>query len=360
MNILIIKLSSIGDCLLATPAVESIKKGYPDSFITWLIEDKSKDIALLNPNIDDVLVIDKKNFKFRDYLSLIKKIRNFRYDIVIDLQGVDRTSLFSFLSGAPVRYYEEYAKLGFLCNRKIVRKGRPLEHAVNFYLFLAENSGGVKIDNPEPVLITSTEDKNFAEDFLKNSFENIENKIFIGVNPTGTWKTKRWPVKYFIEISRLLLDSFGDNIRIIIFGGKGEEYLSDEILQALNGKKTVSAVGKTTLKQAKELLSKMDYFITPDSGLMHVAASISSLKTIALFGPTDPKLTGPVGKNFTVLRDNLICIPCFKKECPLNKTDDKKSAECVLCMKRITPDKVLDVIKKDYLKKHERYSDIRA
>ena len=78
MNILIIKLSSIGDCLLATPAVESIRKGYPDSFITWLIEDKSKDIALLNPNIDDVLVIDKKNFKFKDYLSLIKKIRSFR------------------------------------------------------------------------------------------------------------------------------------------------------------------------------------------------------------------------------------------------------------------------------------------
>ena len=360
MNILIIKLSSIGDCFLATPAIESIRKGYPDSFITWLIEDKSKDIALLNPNIDEVLVIDKKNFKFRDYLSLIKKIRSFRYDIVIDLQGVDRTSIFSFLSGAPVRYYEEYAKLGFLCNRKIVRQGRPLEHAVNFYLFLAGNSGGAKIDKPELLLTTSPEDKKFADDFLKNSFENIENKIFIGLNPTGTWKTKRWPVKYFIEISRRLLDLFGDNIRIIIFGGKGEEYLSDEILQALNGKNAASAVGKTTLKQTKELLSKMDYFITPDSGLMHVAASIDSLKTIALFGPTDPELTGPVGKNFSVLRDNLICIPCFKKECPLNKIYDKNTAECVLCMKRITPDKVFDAIKKDYFKKHERHSDIRA
>jgi heptosyltransferase-1 len=360
MNILIVKLSSIGDCFLATPAIESIRKGYPGSFITWLIEDKSKDVAFLNPNVDEILVIDKKKFKFKDYLSLIRKIRKFRYDIAIDLQGVDRSAIFSFLSGAPVRYCVEYAKLGFLCNRKIIRRGMPHEHAVNFYLFLAEKSGGAKIDKPQPILITSPEDKKFAEDFLKNSFENIENKIFIGINPTGTWKTKRWPVKYFIEISRRLLDFFGDNARIIIFGGKGEEYLSDEILQALNGKNVASAVGKTTLKQAKELLSKMDYFITPDSGLMHVAASIDSLKTIALFGPTDPNLTGPVGKNFTVLRDNLICIPCFKKECPLNKVDDKNLTECVLCMKRITPDSVFDIIKNDYLIKNERYFNIRA
>ena len=60
MNILIIKLSSIGDCLLATPAIESIRKGYPDSFITWLVEDKAGDIALLNPHVDEVLIIDKK------------------------------------------------------------------------------------------------------------------------------------------------------------------------------------------------------------------------------------------------------------------------------------------------------------
>ncbi len=356
MKILIIKLSSIGDCLLAVPAVESIRKGYPDSFITWLIEDKAKDIALLNPNVDEVIVIDKKNFKIKDYLSLIKKLRSRRYDIAIDLQGVDRSSIFSFLSGAPSRYYEEYAKLGFLCNKKILRKGRPLEHAVNFYLFLAENSGGAKIEEPAPMLATSVEDKKFAADFLENNFKryandvnvkNTERKktVFIGINPTGTWKTKRWPVKYFIELSKRLLASF--NAYIVIFGGNGEEYLADEILISLNSPNVVNAIGKTTLPQAKELLNKMDYFITPDSGLMHIAALLSRLKTIALFGPTDPALTGPVGKNFTVLRGNLICIPCFKKECPLNKIEKNNLTECVLCMKRITPGLVFDIIKSD-------------
>ncbi len=348
MNILIIKLSSIGDCLLATPAIESIRKGYPNSFITWLIEDKAKDIALLNPNVDEVIVIDKKNFKIKNYLSLIKKLRSRHYDLSIDLQGVDRTSIFSFLSGAPVRYVEDYADLGFLSNKKIARRGRPLEHAVKFYLFLAEKSGGEKIEEPKLTLVTSEEDKKFASDFLESSFvKSTKKNIFIGINPAGAWKTKRWPVKYFIELSKKLINSF--NANIVIFGGKGEEHLSKEILNILNKPNVVSAVGKTTLKQAKELLAKMDYFVTSDSGLMHIASSIWTLKTIALFGPTDPELTGPVGKNFTVLRDNLICIPCFKKVCPLNKNKigNNNLTECVLCMKRIMPDIVFDIIKQD-------------
>ncbi len=350
-NILIIKLSSIGDCLLSTPAVESIRKGYPDSFITWLIEDKAKDIAFLNPYANEVLVIDKNNFKFKDYLSLIKKLRRRRYDLSIDLQGVDRTSIFAFLSGARIRCYEEYATLGFLGNKKIIRKGRPLEHAVKFYLFLAENCGGAKVEEPELKLLTSEEDKRFAADFLENNFnadDDVNKGIFIGINPGGTWKTKKWPVKYFIELSKKLIDYF--NANIIIFGGSGEEYLAGDILKALNSRKAASAVGKTNLKQAKELLAKTSFFITPDSGLMHIASSIESLKTIALFGPTDSRLTGPVGKNWTLLKGNLMCIPCFKKDCPLNKsdkTDNNNHAECVLCMKRITPDSVFDIIKKD-------------
>ncbi len=383
-NILIIKLSSIGDCLLATPAVESIRKGYPGSFITWLVEDRAKDIALLNPYVDEVLIIDKKKFKIGDYLALIKELRSRRYDLSVDLQGVDRTSIFAFLSGAASRYAEEYADLGFLSNRKIARKGRPLEHAVKFYLFLAENSGGGKINEPVLTLVSTEEDRKFASDFLEKNFGKTEG-LFIGINPTGTWKTKRWPLKYFTELSKKLLKTF--NANIVIFGGKGEEYLADEILDSLKtlcaadadeaagagktadtvadagktvltafGKKTegkgtegkiASAVGKTTLKQAKELLARMNYFITPDSGLMHIASAIDELKTISLFGPTDPELTGPVGKNFTVLRDSLICIPCFKKECPLNKIENNNLKECVLCMKRITPGLVFNIIKTD-------------
>lgn len=344
-NILIIKLSSIGDCLLATPAIESIRKGYPDSFITWLIEGKSKDIALLNPHADEVIVIDKDNFKIRDYFSLIKKLRKRRFDLSVDLQGVDRTAIFAFLSGAKMRYVEEYADLSFLSTEKINRKGRPVEHAVDFYLFLAENCGGKKITDVNLTLVTGNEDRKFADVFLENNFNTRRKNIFVGINPAGTWKTKRWPIKYFTELSKKLIFSF--DVNIVIFGGKGDESLAQDVLKGVDSDNIKSVVSKTTLKQAKELLSKMDYFITPDSGLMHIASSIESLKTIALFGSTDPDLTGPFGANNIVLRDNLYCMPCFKKECALNKIENENLKECVLCMRRITPDIVFDVISKD-------------
>lgn len=356
-NILIIKLSSIGDCLLATPAIESIRRGYPESFITWLVEDKAKDAALLNPHVDEVVVIDKRTFGLKEYLGLVWRLRKRKYDVSIDLQGVDRTSILAFLSGARKRFVEEYADLGFLSNEKIIRKGRPLEHAVKFYLFLAENCGGAKIEEPRLLMNVSEADEKFAADFIEDNFgpENPGGgngagngrRIFVGINPGGAWKTKRWPIRYFVELSRRLMDGYGTCI--IIFGGKDDEFQAAEIIKTLGGKdaRIASAAGKTTLKQAKALLGKMDFFVTPDSGLMHIASSVEGLRTIAIFGPTDPELTGPVGNGCVVMKDSLICMPCFKKECPLNKTVKNDFKECVLCMKRIHPDAVLSEIGKN-------------
>lgn len=361
-NILVIKLSSIGDCLLATPAVQSIRKGYPESFITWLIEDKSKDIALQNPWVDEVIVVDKKNFGILDYFRLFRRLRKRHYDISIDLQGVDRTSLFAYLSGAKERYVEEFANLGFLSNRKISREGRKPEHAVDFYLFLAQNSGGEKLREIGTFMHTTPEDKAFAVNFISDNFGILRTADhgagetgggtelfcdgkevpFVGINPSGAWKTKRWPTKYFIELSKNLIEAF--DARIVIFGGKGDEYFAEEIIKGAKSNNIKSAAGKTTLKQARELLGVMDYFVTPDSGLMHIAAGIGRLTTIALFGATDPALTGPYGVNAIVLKDNLSCMPCFEKECPLNKMDKNEMKECVLCMKRITPSTVFNLI----------------
>ncbi|MHB1679825.1 MAG: glycosyltransferase family 9 protein [bacterium] len=377
-NILIIKLSSIGDCLLATPAIESIRKAYPKSSITWLIEDKAKDIALLNPYIDETIIIDKKNYKLKDYLKLIALLKSRRYDLSLDLQGVDRTSLFAFLSGAKERYVEEYANLGFLSNKKISRAGRKFEHAAKFYLYLAKSSGGLVPDDIKLTFKTNKTDKEFADKFISENFYFNADTAFIGINPGGTWATKKWPAKYFAKLSELILRKY--NARIVIFGGKEDKTYAEQIINALqnnynnakifnseevfnkeksenintninktfidskisirhsintnnintgnkSGNKFIAdTTGKTTLMQAKELISKMDYFITGDSGLMHIAASIENgPEIIALFGPTSSELTGPIVSNVKILQGNLICSPCFKKSCGLiNKKEINK------------------------------------
>ncbi len=349
-NILIIKLSSIGDCLLATPAIESIRKAYPESFITWLIEDKSKDIALLNPYVNEVVVIDKKNFKLSDYYDLIKYLRSKKYGMSIDLQGVDRTSVYSFLSGAKLRYVEEYANLGFLSNRKISRKGKPLEHAVKFYLFLAQACGGIIPQEIKLTFVTEKKDREFALDFLSNNFNHaISGGLFVGMNPGGAWNTKKWPAEYFIVISKMLISKL--NTRIVLFGAGNENYLAENIINAVKDNvkdkdrnSIISACGKTSLKEAKELIAAMDYFISGDSSLIHIASSIENgPKVIAIFGSTDPGLTGPISKNSRVLRADIDCSPCFKKDCPLIKIKGALTRYAP-CMKKITPDDVFDII----------------
>ena len=323
-NILIIKLSSIGDCLLATPAIESIRKAYPESSITWLIEDKSKDIALLNPYIDKTIIIDKKNYKLKDYLKLIALLKSHKFDMSLDLQGVDRTSLFAFLSGAKERYVEEYANLGFLSNKKISRTGRKLEHAAKFYLYLAISSGGLAPDNIKLTFKTSKTDKEFADKFISEKFNFDQNTVFIGINAGGAWMTKKWPAEYFVKLSELIFKKY--DARIVIFGGKEDKICSEKIINSIkNNYKNIKAfiadsTNKTTLMQAKELIAKMDYFITGDSGLMHIAASIENgPEIIALFGPTSSELTGPIGEdnNIKILNSGLICSPCFEKSCSL-------------------------------------------
>ena len=322
-NILIIKLSSIGDCLLATPAIESIRKAYPESSITWLIEDKSKDIALLNPYIDKTIIIDKKNYKLKDYLKLIALLKSHKYDISLDLQGVDRTSLFAFLSGAKERYVEEYANLGFLSNKRISRTGRKPEHAAKFYLYLATSSGGLALDDIRPTFKTTKADEEFADKFISEKFNFDQNTVFIGINSGGAWMTKKWPAEYFVKLSELIFKKY--DARIIIFGGKEDKICSEKIINSIkNNYKNIKtfiadSTNKTTLMQAKELIAKMDYFITGDSGLMHIAASIENgPEIIALFGPTSSELTGPIGEdNIKILNSSLICSPCFKKSCSL-------------------------------------------
>ncbi len=349
-NILIIKLSSIGDCLLATPAIESIRRAYPESFITWLIEDKSKDIALLNPNINKVIVIDKKNYRLKDYLKLIATLKSDKYDMSVDLQGVDRTSLFAFLSGAKERYVEEYANLGFLSNKKINRKGRKPEHAAKFYLYLAASSGGAVLDSIKPIFKTNKADEEFANKFISEKFSSahntVKNTVFVGINPGGAWATKKWPAEYFAKLSELILRKY--DARIVIFGGKEDGISAKNIISILRSnfagastaastadtayKLIADATGQTTLMQAKELIAKMDYFITGDSGLMHIAASVENgPEIISLFGPTSAELTGPIGKdNIKILKSGLICSPCFRKSCILaDKKEDKKEMNSV-------------------------------
>lgn len=334
-RILIVKPSSLGDIVHSLPVLRELRKLFPDAHIGWLVKEVWKDILTENPLLDEIIVLNKGPAGF---FAAIRDVRNSRFDTIIDLQGLFRSGAISLFSGA-------YAKLGFenaresahlFYNKKIKLPDKPL-HAVNRYLLAIDAIAGDEIrkqyqgNAPDFPLYINTDDAEWAIEFLKkNGLGEIS--PLIAINPSARWLKKRWPVQLFAELINRLIKEL--KAGIILLGSRDDIPLAGEISSLVHGKLTVAA-GTTSIKTLTALLDRVDVLITNDSGPMHIAAALGKPVT-ALFGPTDPGLTGPYGKNHTVIKKDMECSPCFRKPCKYKRP---------ICMESITVEEVMETVK---------------
>jgi lipopolysaccharide heptosyltransferase II len=146
------------------------------------------------------------------------------------------------------------------------------------------------------------------------------------IAPGARWKTKRWPPEKFGKLASLL------PFHVVVVGSKGDESIADEVV-ALSKGKAMSLAGKTTLKELIEIIRGAQFFVSNDSGPLHIAAALN-IPVFAIFGPTDPVRTGPYGKGHTIIREEIPCIPCFRRTC-----HDLK------CMEGVSVEKVFQAIR---------------
>ncbi len=333
-RILIVKPSSLGDIVHSLPVLWELRKLHPDAHIGWVVKEVWKDILFENPLIDEIIVL-KKGMK--GFLSAVKEIRNSRFDTIIDLQGLFRSGALSWLSGGRERLgFENARELAWLFyNKKITIQNKQI-HAVNRYLLSfnpSGNSSGIPSATPPHFpLYINMDDAAWAGEFLnKTDLSNIT--PLIAINPSARWIKKRWPANLYAGLINHLIQEL--KAGIIILGSKEDIPVAEEISSLVNGRLAIAA-GKTSLKTLTALLNKVDILITNDSGPMHLAAALER-PVVALFGPTDPKLTGPYGNNHTVIRKDMECSPCFRKSCKHGRP---------LCMESITVEDVMNAVKK--------------
>jgi heptosyltransferase-1 len=309
MRILIIKPSSLGDVVHALPTVNLIRRKFPDAHITWLINDSLVSLLQHSPVIDELLPFERERFRslwqlprFSKFLSML---REKRFDVVVDLQGLLRSGLMSWGTHAPRRIGLSDAREGALFfYNEIVQV--PRTHAVERYLRAAQH---LKCDSG-PI------------EFPLGVSSEIKREGLIGVNPSARWTTKLWGNDKFAELVRRL-----PRERVVLTGSTGEREEVGKIAQGCR-----NLAGETDLFQLAELYRRCAVVITNDSGPMHVAAAVGT-PVVGIFGPTDPLLTGPYGKEHVVLRADIPCSPCLKDHCT-NKIHME-------CMKLITVDQVL-------------------
>ena len=336
MKILFIKLSAIGDLVQTLPALEAIQRIFPDSEITWVVEEAAAGILEGHPLIDHVLVSRRKTWlkllkSPRTFLKgvgniseFLKKLRSTRYDIAIDFQGLLKSGMLMGLARSRRKIgFDRTRELSYLFLNERLPAYDIEKHALERYLDVARYLGAADL-SPSCTLPIENE---IAAIRQKIDGLNPQKRLLVAMNPVARWRTKLWPEQCFAELADRLVR---EKNAIVIFTGSPDDRLVNNRILAMMKEKAVNWAGETTLKELAALASLTDHFITTDTGPMHLAAAAGA-RVVALFGPTAPWRTGPFGPGNVSLRTGVSCSPCFQRTCT-NET---------LCMTGITVDEVM-------------------
>lgn len=315
MNILVVKLSAIGDVIHALPVSYAIKETWPEAHLTWVVEPPARELLLDNPYIDDIIVFEKKKFKsLRGFLQQIgpfkKRLQESSYDAALDLQGLFKSAAIVWLSDAPQRLGTcNMRELSDRVSRSVVGP-HAQGHIVERYLDVAR-ALGCKVGKVVFPMVVSARDQSIAEGTLQHggvSAGAAYAVLAVGAN----WPNKRWPVESYAALSDWL---YGRHIiPVFIGGGLVDEGLAADITKAAEIP-PVNLVGRTTLKQLAHILRGSCFTLGGDTGPVHLAAGLG-VHTIMLMGPTDANRNGPYGQQQNAMEVDRPCKYCWKRACP--------------------------------------------
>lgn len=327
-NILVIKMSSLGDILHALPTVYSLRKNCPNARITWAVHPQYESLLPAKPFVDEVFLVDKKKLKKPNYLwQLRKELHKRNFDMVLDLQCLAKSAIVSFLSGAKERYgYWETREGSGLVNTPLVGP-HQYDHVIERYLDTIRALGGTveEIEFPLPDL---TKEKKEMTALLSSSMR----KDFVAIVPGARWDIKEWPLDHWSALCRAITEAgFG----VVLLGSAEDKEKGRHIQQAALSDAVLDLTGKTSLKELMAVISLSRLYISADTGPLHLANALKK-ELIALFGPTCPSRTGPYGGDYV----HVLISPTSKA------TPEKPLVEDEQCMAYIKPEEVWELSKK--------------
>jgi heptosyltransferase II len=313
-RILIRSSNWLGDAVMSVPAVRAIKNGRPDIHVTIAAPDKIAPMWKLIPEVDAIIPLSEGSL-----LPVVRQLRQqMPFDVAILFPNSLRVALETWLSGIPRRVgYRGHCR-SWLVNQ-IVREPRkpgPPEHHSLRFLRIARECGAEtsNIEVPKP-----------------NQTSNIKHETLIGLCPGAEYgPAKRWLPERFAEAAAKITER--SSAQWILFGTKNDAAIGEQIAAAI-GNHCVNRIGQTTIDQLIDELRRCRLLLTNDTGTMHLAALLG-VPVVAVFGSTEPRLTGPLGNGHTILRHHVECSPCFLRECPID----------FRCMKAVSADEVANAV----------------
>ncbi|MCD6291991.1 MAG: glycosyltransferase family 9 protein [Deltaproteobacteria bacterium] len=327
-NVLIIRLSAIGDVLRTLPAVNAWRECCPETRFTWLVEPAAASVLEGHVALDRVLIFERGLFSgflrspkrllrgFSSLFGLLGTLRAEKFDLVVDFHGIFKSGLFAWLSRVPERvgFARPDAKEGshrFYTHhfKSVATELNRVERALALVEFLGIQVGG-SVSYHLPVTVAH---RQRAHDSLLAFEELGGGGPLIALHPGSSPKTayKRWHQNGYVGLINALVEKLG--ARVILTWGPGER----ETVELIAGNLRVPvAVAKKTasLLELAAIFSACDLYIGGDTGPMHLAVAVNT-PVVAIFGPTHPLINAPYGTPYRLVRHSLPCSPCRKRSC---------------------------------------------
>jgi heptosyltransferase II len=317
VKILIILPNWLGDAVMATPAIEALCVIYPDAELTLVGSYVSIEVLKHHPQCKRHTVDETKKggnrfintYRFAQELGV--------HDLAITFRNQLHSSLLLFWSGSANTAGRKSWHSTLLLKHPI-KPSHP-SHLVEQYRDIAQSLSNA------PLVIGNLQLHIPPHRYTRPT---------LGINPGATYgSAKRWYPQKFAEVAH----AYSDRYDILLFGGPNEVGMANDIESRLKGVNLTNFAGKTSIAELCSLLGGLDLFITNDSGPMHVAAAYG-VPTVAIFGPTRHLETSQwMNEKSTIVRHDMECAPCMKRECPLGHHE---------CMTSITSDEVIEAVKK--------------
>lgn len=325
-KILIIRLRRIGDIIMTTPAISALRKGFPNAFISYVVEKPYRELVEGHPELDNVIVLERKQ-GIKNFLMLVRAIRKEKYDVVLDFHGGPRASLITLFSKAKLKIGYKIKYRNFIYHIKLARKPESGQlHSVESHINFVR-AMGVDVKTP-PLLNIPHARKDEAEKVKKFIKENgLEGYKILTIHIGAGNEFRYWGNDNWIKLINLLTKR--SEVKTVLIGAYEDKQAEEEILKE-SKHSPLSLVGKLNLREVKELISHSSLFVGSDSGPMHIAASTST-PIVALFGPTIPANFAPWQAIASLIEKKFDCRPCKQKRCIY---DDFK------CLHSIKPEEV--------------------
>lgn len=320
LKVLILKPSSLGDVVQALPVLRLIKQHRPEASVFWWIDSRLAGLLEDDPDLDGLALFQRHGFAaprvWQQYWRTVRWMRARDFDWVIDLQALARSGIFAWLANGRLTIGLDTPREGARAFYDLaVPRGGAGVHAVDWYLrvldILRVPRGASFVWLPPRPAVASRVRERFGA-----------GETMISLQPGARWLNKRWPVENFAAVMRALAQR-RPAARFAILGGAEDRELGARLAALAAPVRCLDLTGQLSLPEMVEWIRATSLMITNDTGPMHVAAAVNT-PVVAVFGPTDPRRTGPYGQLAGVCQARLPCVPCLSPRC-----GNPRSLECL-------------------------------